>query len=192
MASPLPWTAVILAGGRGHRLGDVDKATVRLGGLTLLEHILRDLPEEVPVIVVSAPLPTSRPVTFVLEQPRFGGPVSGLAAALPLVRTPVFALLATDMPGAGALAIRLAAGLTEDDDVLMPVDADGMRQQLCSIVRTEAMRQALAKFATHDGVAMRAVMHELRVREQAQAPGEAHLLRDIDTPADLRAATDSQ
>ncbi|XVV06848.1 molybdenum cofactor guanylyltransferase [Actinosynnema sp. CA-248983] len=34
------WDAVVLAGGRGSRLGGVDKAAVEVGGRTLLDHAL--------------------------------------------------------------------------------------------------------------------------------------------------------
>ncbi len=188
MTTPTAWTAVILAGGHGRRLGNVEKASVRIGGQTLLERILQDLPDEVPVVVVGPTIPTSRPVRFVLEEPRFGGPVAGLATALPEIRTPLLALLATDMPRAARLLGTLRSALLDDDEVLMPVDAQGVRQQLCSIVRRDALALALAHFPSHDGIAMRALMARLKVRELALTTEQATMLQDIDTPEDLRRA----
>ncbi len=187
---PPAWTVVVLAGGRGRRLGEVDKASLLLNGRSLLDHVLLALPTEVAVVVVGPEMPTVRPVTFVQERPRFGGPVAGLAAAVPLVHTPLLALLATDMPRAGALASGLVERFREDDEVLMPLDAQGVRQPLCAVLRREATLAALAKFAVHDGVALRALMQQLRVRELLLAPGDAERLRDIDTPEDLRQATE--
>ena len=180
------WTAVILAGGRGHRLGDVEKAGLPLRGRSLLDHLLSQLPPEVPVIVVGPELQTMRPVTFVIEQPRYGGPVAGLAAALPLIATPGFALLATDMPRAGAVILGLIAMLNDEDEVLMPLDASGHRQQLCSALRTEAARSAIRQLATTTDVSMRDFMALLRVREWQLTPEQSLLLQDVDTPEDLQ------
>jgi molybdopterin-guanine dinucleotide biosynthesis protein A len=126
----------------------------------------------------------------VLEEPRFGGPVAALAAALPGIRTPLLALLATDMPRAGALVGSLLAAFSDGDQVLMSLDADGRRQQLCSILRRDALAAALACFPTPEGVAMRALMANLDVRELPLPPELADLLHDIDTPADLRRASE--
>ena len=180
------WTAVILAGGRGHRLGDVEKARLPLHGRSLLDHLLLQLPTQVPVIVVGPEVQTLRPVTFVVEQPRYGGPVAGLAAALPLVTTPSFALLATDMPRAGAVILELIGLLNDEDEVLMPLDASGHRQQLCSALRTEAARSAIRQLATTTDVSMRDFMALLRVREWQLTPEQSLLLQDVDTPEDLQ------
>jgi molybdopterin-guanine dinucleotide biosynthesis protein A len=86
MTENLPSAAVILAGGRGSRLGTVDKARLRVGGRTLLEWVLtRVRPQarrvaiatsgQVPVVggdaVATIRDATSPPI----------GPLGGLAAA---------------------------------------------------------------------------------------------------------------
>jgi molybdenum cofactor guanylyltransferase len=54
MAAPSDTAAVILAGGRGRRMGGVAKARLMLGGRSLLDHVLRRLAGQVSQIAVSA------------------------------------------------------------------------------------------------------------------------------------------
>ena len=93
--------AVVLAGGTAARMGGVDKAAVELHGRTLLELALDALVDAAEVVVVApAPVPTSRPVTFVCEDPPRGGPVAGLRTGVDaLQRRPARGgVLAVDIP----------------------------------------------------------------------------------------------
>ena len=65
--------AVVLTGGSAVRLDGADKASIELGGLTLLEHALGALVDVDEVVVVGDHVPTTRPVTFTREDPRHGG-----------------------------------------------------------------------------------------------------------------------
>ncbi len=83
------YAAVILAGGTAARMGGVDKAGVEYAGHTLLEHALRAVADAAEVVVVGEQVPTSRPVTFVREDPPQGGPAAGLLAGFAaLARAP--------------------------------------------------------------------------------------------------------
>ncbi len=179
------WTALILAGGRAQRLGNVEKATLRLGEQTLLDAVIAGLPVDVPVVVAGPRVPVAREVRFCLEEPRFGGPVAGIAAALPLVSTPLVALLATDMPGAGALAARLVAELDDEAEALVPVDPDGRAQPLCSVLRTAALRRAVDALGPPAGASLRSLLGRLAVHERPLLAGEADAVLDVDTPEDL-------
>ena len=58
-------------------------------GRTLLEHALEALVDAAEVVVVGDPVPTTRPVTFTRENPRYGGPVAALLTGRDaLVRRP--------------------------------------------------------------------------------------------------------
>src|SRR3546814_4463832 len=60
-----------------------------------------DLLDASEVVVVGDPVPTTRPVTFTRESPRYGGPVAGLLTGRDaLVRTPrTLGVLAVDKIG---------------------------------------------------------------------------------------------
>ncbi len=183
------WTAIVLAGGRGTRLGGVDKAALTIGGATALELILADLTEASRVIVAGPQRVASHDVLFRAEDPPGGGPVAGIAAALVDVETPLVALLATDMPWAGRLAARLVAEFDPDRaGLLVPVDATGRRQPLCAVADTEALRLALDRLGDPRGRSMRELLSGLDVQEHPLDAEEASCLDDIDTPADLSRA----
>lgn len=185
----LGWTALVLAGGRGSRLGHDDKAAITIGGTSALDHLLKALPERVPVVVAGPERPTQRPVTFRREWPLHGGPVAGIASGLEMVRTPITALLGVDMPWAGALLEHLIAEFAScDAAALVPVDGAGFRQPLCAVVRTEALRGALARLGDPSGSSLRELISLLDVHERPLSEAETRWVDDIDTPQDLRRA----
>ncbi|WIY54099.1 molybdenum cofactor guanylyltransferase [Devosia sp. YIM 151766] len=75
--------ALILAGGRGSRLGDVRKGELRIGGRTLLERVTERL-GDLPAIVSTGPGPTGIGADNTIADGTlsFGGPMAGIAAAL--------------------------------------------------------------------------------------------------------------
>lgn len=181
------WSALVLTGGTGRRLGGVDKATIDVAGTTLLDHLVGALPPTVPVVVAGPERPTSRPVTFRAEEPAGAGPVAGIAAALAEIRTPYVAVLAVDIPWSAPVVTALVAELclTDDIDVLIPVDAEGRRQLLCCAWRTAALASSLERLGDPRGRSVRDLIAGARVQERVLTPDEASLLADIDTPADL-------
>src|ERR1700712_3796344 len=96
----MSFSAVILAGGVAARLDGADKASVELPGRTLLTWALDAVVDAGEVVVVGDPVPAHRPVTFVREDPRHGGPVAALLTGRDaLLDAPAtLAVLACDMP----------------------------------------------------------------------------------------------
>jgi len=161
---------------------------VTLSGVSALEWILATVPAHVDIVVVAPERATSRPVRFCLEEPRFGGPVAALAAALDLVRTPVIALLGADMPLAGQLSIRLVDEFgASDRRTLLPVDADGRQQPLAMVAGADELRAAVAALRSVEGRSMRELLGQLECSERPLSALESRWLRDFDTPADLEA-----
>jgi molybdopterin-guanine dinucleotide biosynthesis protein A len=185
----LRWTALVLAGGQGSRLGNEDKAAVTIHGRSMLDQLLSSLPERVPIVVAGPERPTHRPVIFRQEWPIHGGPVAGIACGLEAVSTPLTALLAVDMPWAGGLLEHLIDEFASyDAAALVPVDGSGFRQPLCAVVRTHALRSALAELGNPHGRSVRDLMSFLDVRERPLGAAEMSWVEDIDTPEDLRKA----
>ena len=181
----VPTTAVVLCGGESRRFGS-DKTRADLGGVSVLDAVLSPLPEHWDVLCVGPERPTvRRGVRWTREDPPGGGPVAGLAAALGEVQAPVTVLLGGDMPGAGPVAVELAAALAGVPvaDVVAGVDGDGRVQPLLAAYRTEALRAALPERPA--GTPLRRVLDGLRAH-RVEVPPQAS--RDIDTPEDLEAA----
>ena len=180
------WSVIVLAGGSGQRLGGVDKAALPIDGTPALERLLASLPDAMPVIVAGPERTVARPVTFRPESPAGGGPVAGIAAAMPAVATPNLIIVATDMPWSGPII----TGLTErfalsSADALIPVSNDGRRQVLCCVWRTDALRGALGELGEPRGRSVRSLVALASVDEWHLDMAESGLLADIDTPDDL-------
>ncbi|MEV0677606.1 NTP transferase domain-containing protein [Actinosynnema sp. NPDC050436] len=170
------WDAVVLAGGRGSRLGGVDKGSIRVAGRTLLDHAL-DAVRGAARVVVVGPEKDVPGVLWTREEPPGGGPAAGVAAGLRHVRADVVVVLAVDQPGVTSSTVErlLAVG-----GPAVLVDEDGREQWLAGAWRTGALVAALPDDPR--GASMRSVLGPLLPAPVAALPGEA---RDVDTPADL-------
>jgi molybdopterin-guanine dinucleotide biosynthesis protein A len=191
---PLRLGAVVLAGGTAARMGGVDKSAIELGGVTLLERALAATMSAVEVVVVGEQVPTTRPVTWTVEDPPRGGPAAGLLAGLDrfLVTPDLVAVLAVDMPRvtAGTVA-RLTAVLESDRglDGAVLVDETGRRQTLAAVYRHDALSAARpTQHEQQHGLPMRRLVAPMRL---AEVPAVDEETRDVDTWADVRDLRDS-
>ncbi|MFL6159226.1 MAG: molybdenum cofactor guanylyltransferase [Marmoricola sp.] len=182
--------AVVLAGGTSVRLDGADKASIELGGLTLLEHALGAMLDIDEVVVVGEAVPTTRPVTFTREDPAGGGPAAGVLAGLrAFARRPdLLVVLAVDMPLVTSATVRrlaaaaAAAGAASDGAVL--VDQAGKLQYLCAAYRPDALDRVRPPYEDEHGLAMRTLVGALDLAQVAAFGPET---RDVDTWDDLLA-----
>ena len=186
MTEPQRLGAIILTGGTAARMGGIDKASIELGGVTLLERALAATMGAVEVVVVGEEVPTTRPVTWTREDPVGGGPAAGLYAGLGWIRTDLVAVLAVDMPkvNAGTIA-RLtwaveAGGYDGPVDGAVLEDADGRTQPLCAVYRVASLREKRPD-DVHD-LSMKRLLATLNLDRVPAVGSEA---RDIDTWEDL-------
>lgn len=177
------FAAVVLAGGQASRLGGADKASIELGGRSLLERSLDAVVDAGEVVVVGHQVPTERPVTFVLEDPRHGGPAAGLLTGRDslLRRFPTIAVLAVDMPHLTSSTFRRLheAAVGHEGAVLT---REG-RRQLAFVVETARLDAVRPDREAQHGLAIRALLEQLDLVDVASVGPEA---RDIDTWSDLR------
>ena len=121
---------MVLAGGTAARMGGVDKASIELDGVTLLERALAATMSASRWSWSDSRCPPPVPVTWTIEDPASGGPAAGLLAGLDrfLVEPDLVAVLAVDMPrvNAGTVA-RLTWAVEADTDVDGAVLADPRR-----------------------------------------------------------------
>lgn len=179
------FAAIVLSGGGAARLGGADKASIEVGGRTLLEHAIAALVDAAEVVVVGSEVPTSRPVTFTREDPAGGGPVAGLLAGIrALARRPDrVVVLAVDMPLVSPETVRRLLGAAQDDGAVL-VDASGRDQYLCAAYSVRAIERASRADddAGGRGVAMRDLVSDLRLERVIAVDDEAE---DLDTWEDL-------
>jgi molybdopterin-guanine dinucleotide biosynthesis protein A len=178
------FSAVVLAGGTAARLGGADKASIEHAGRTLLEWALDALLDAAEVVVVGDPVPTTRPVTFTRESPRYGGPVAALLTGRDaLLRAPrTLGVLAVDMPRVTAYTFRRLHEAAGGHDGAFLADRDGRRQLagVLDVARLDAVRP------DHQGQHGMALHRLLSGLDLATIGPEGEEARDIDTWADLR------
>ncbi len=195
MSSPYSrLAAVILTGGTGVRLGGVDKASIEVDGLTLLEHALAATDAADEVVVVGPELPTTRPVTWTREEPQGGGPAAGLLAGIDALTEPpeLVCVLAVDMPRFSARTLdRLVDVLVSDGDgadAACLFDDEHRKQWLAAVYRYDALEAARpGSHAAEHGLSIRRLMMPLRILAVPAVADEAH---DVDTWEDLRDLSD--
>ena len=127
-------TAVVLAGGRGRRLGGQDKGLMQLDGRPMIEHILNLVTPQVNAVIINANrnqqvyADSGHPVISD-NMTDYQGPLAGFAAALAATDTDYIMTLPCDGPYVPAdLASRLSAAIIENDAELA-VAHDGQRMQ---------------------------------------------------------------
>lgn len=96
-------TGVVLAGGRGQRMGGVDKGLQALAGRPLVAHVLERLRPQVGEVLISANRHGDVYAAFghtVLADAEadFAGPLAGVLAALSVCRTPWLVCVPCDAP----------------------------------------------------------------------------------------------
>lgn len=170
------WDAIVLAGGRGSRLGGVDKAALEFDGETLLARTLRAVAGAGRIIVAGDPGPVPQGAILVQEEPRFAGPAAAIGAAMAEVRAPYVFLAGCDHPFL-ADAVDLLLDEASGDGVIA-IDADGRRQYLMSVLDAAALRASIAAQATLVDLAVRALLVPLELME---IPIPARAALDIDT-----------
>lgn len=178
------YDAIVLAGGRGSRLGGVSKPDVAVGGRRLLDVALAGVAGAEQVVVVGE-VEVPPGVLRTREDPPFGGPVAGVEAGFALLpsHAPWTVLLASDLPDAEAAAsVLLADEPAADVDGACLVDKDGRLQWLLGCYRSDVLGRRLAE---RNGItAMYRLLEPLTL--QRIDPGEASVA-DLDTPEDADA-----
>ena len=193
--------AVVLAGGRGTRLGGADKPGLVVGQRTLLGSVVWAVTEAGAsrVVVVGPQRPASgspgargaEQVRYTREDPPGGGPVPALRRGLAEVSAPDVVLLAADLPFLRPVHVtRLLAALAGPAARgAALLDASGQPQWLASGWPAAVLRAALEGYP---GRSLRGVLGPLEpvLLPDDTAAGEPPPWLDCDTADDLRVAQD--
>ncbi len=145
-------TGVILAGGRGQRMGGEDKGFVVLAGRPMVAHVLAALTPQVDALAISANRNLERYAEYghpviTDTDPDFQGPLAGMAGVLARVATPLTLFVPCDGPRLPAdLAARLSAALNADTPPAMASDGERL-QPAHALVRTELASRLTADLA---------------------------------------------
>ncbi len=187
-------TAIILAGGRGARLGGQDKGWIQYADKPLIEHLIERLRDQVDEIVISCNRNLDRyrklgyPIVADTEQ-NFGGPLAGIAAAASHCHESFVLLSPCDTP---LLPLNLAQRLgdaLEDSPYDAAIPTDGHHQQyLCSLLRRRVISSAAHSLKTNKPAvkAWLATLQTVSVDFSDQAIGFSNINRPADLPTTPR------
>ncbi|THF64585.1 molybdenum cofactor guanylyltransferase [Pseudothauera nasutitermitis] len=162
MSSPMEparITGVILAGGRGQRMGGVDKGLVDFRGRPLAAWAVERFGPQVDELLINANRNARRyaafgPPVFGDDLEDFPGPLAGLHAALGHAAHPLVATVPCDSPLLPLdLVARLLAGLREHDAEVAVARALGRGQPVFCLCRRE-LRASLGAYLAGGGRAM--------------------------------------
>jgi molybdopterin-guanine dinucleotide biosynthesis protein A len=174
--------AIVLAGGTARRLGGVPKHTIVVDDQTLLARTLAAVADAAQVVVVGDEglKAIAGDCTVVREDPPLAGPAAGIGAALPHLTAERVVVLACDHPYiADAIGALLGAA---GPDGAIAIDADGRRQNLTFVARTEALRAAVERQPSLVDLAVHRLIEPL---DLAEIGVPARALVDVDAWEDL-------
>ena len=184
---------LILAGGRGQRLGGVDKGLQSWRGLPLVDHALARLAPQVREVMISAnrnrALYATRAARVLPDaSDDFPGPLAGILAGLRAAATPWLAVVPCDSPLLpGDLFVRLARGLGDAPGAVVQRDhgANGLRlEPVCCLLST-ALADDLARYLAAGGRKVEGWVARHATPVLFDRPDDASAFANVNTPADL-------
>ncbi|QIK37517.1 molybdenum cofactor guanylyltransferase [Caldichromatium japonicum] len=183
-------TALILAGGRGRRLGGIDKGLVEIGDRPLIAWILAALAPQVGAILISANRHSEHYRSLghpVLTDPLpdYPGPLAGILAGLRAAPSPWILVVPCDAPCLPLdLGTRLARALVQHRGDLAVVH-DGERAQWLHALLPVGLADELADFLAQGGRRAEDWLRRYRIA-WADYSGQAKAFVNLNTLEDLR------
>lgn len=155
-------TAVILAGGRGSRMGGVDKGLQNFNGIPLVLHTLMRLSPQVGSLMINANRNLSAYESFGVDvwpdstgMGEFAGPLAGFVTAMERCETPYLLTVPCDTPLFPTdLVTRLSEAMTRehaDFAVAAAIEEGQLRPQPVFCLMSTDMLQSLLAFTRSGG-----------------------------------------
>jgi molybdenum cofactor guanylyltransferase len=187
--------AAIIAGGRGRRLGGVDKGALTIDGQTFLERqleVLRPLFGRVLLVTAAAPMPPPEGVTLLEDRPPPGrGPLAGFEVALEALTPEEQGVVCVggDMPLLQPAALQLLRDYAPGAPVVVP-RVNGFPEPLLARYGRETLplvRAALAAGRLQTSVFAAAIPGVVWLDAADLRAVDPHLLslENVNTPDDL-------
>lgn len=144
-------TAVVLAGGRGRRIGGQDKGLVEVGGRPLIEHILDLVTPQVSAVIINAN--RNQQVYAGYGYPvisdnltDYQGPLAGFAAALAACETDYIITLPCDGPYVPTDLVGKLSSAIKNNNAELAVAHDGQRMQPVYALIPRSLLESLQEF----------------------------------------------
>ncbi|MDD1744650.1 MAG: molybdenum cofactor guanylyltransferase [Candidatus Methanoperedens sp.] len=144
----MPYSALILAGGMGRRLGYREKALIDINGKTLIALIIEKLEKVVDSIIISVrdraqeellKAALSLEYRFAYDIHKNTGPMSGILSGLSSCEDEYCFIAACDMPFINENVVRLLFRRSDNFDAAIPRWEDGFLEPLHAVYRCVPM-----------------------------------------------------
>ena len=184
-------TGIVLCGGRGRRMGTVDKGLVELNGKPLVAHVIERLAPQVGTLIINANQNIDRYAAFdrpVLSDALDGyaGPLAGLHAGMTYANTPYVVTAPCDSPFLPQdLVARLSATLMRNGAQIAVAKTFDQPHPVFALVRRDVLAH-LERFLQAGGRKIDAWYATL-VAADAPFDDEADAFRNINTREELDA-----
>lgn len=154
-------SAIVLAGGRGRRMGSVEKALLEFEGKTILERLLENLFRVVDEVILSVrdknqeekfrfvleKFP-AREIRFCFDTLEDAGPLEGIRAGLLESRTEYSFVCAGDMPFVDSRVVALLFEKASEHDAALPKWEDGKFEPLHAVYSKKMIPEIEKAFET--------------------------------------------
>ena len=150
-------TAVILAGGKGSRIGGQDKGLITFNGKPMIEHLLERIRPQTPNIIINANRNQTRYQQYGYpvisdQMDDFQGPLAGFSSAIKAVDTDYILTLPCDGPLLPLdLLTRLMSAATHNQHNKPIVVHDGKRLQPVYALIPVTLGESLDQFLSEGG-----------------------------------------
>lgn len=185
-------TGLILAGGRGERLGGVDKGLVQYRGRPLIEHVVERFTPQVQSILISANRNLERYAAIAeivtdadacVQTEAFAGPLVGMLAGLRRATSEWLAIVPCDAPHLPLDLVRRLAHARTGSIEAAYVRTGSMMQPAFALIRTAAAN-SLSHWLSSGSRAVHAWL--LSLDSVAVDFDDEHAFANINTLADIR------
>jgi molybdopterin-guanine dinucleotide biosynthesis protein A len=200
----MAYSAIILAGGRGKRMGYREKALVDINGKPLVTYVIKSLEKIVDEIIISVRDKTQGEAlnsmlpgyTYAYDEFENKGPLSGILSGLTLCRNEFCFIAACDMPFINENVVKMLFRMSEAHDAAIPRWEDGFLEPLHSVYRCEPMIRETRK-AMENGESIilapifRMNINYMTLENIRKIDPELKTLININTPEDLKLITNN-
>lgn len=182
-------SGVILAGGRGSRVGGTDKGLIDLAGQPMIAHTIERFAPQVSTLFINANRNTDRYVTFgyrVIED-SFGdypGPLAGIGAGLAASETSFLAVAPCDSPFLPRDLVARLAGPLEQTGADISVALCGGRPQPVFILIARHLGDSISTFLASGGRKITQWYRQESHLEVEFGPDE-RVFANVNTPEDI-------
>lgn len=143
----MAYSAIILAGGKGKRMGYREKSMMVINGQPLITYVIKSLENVVDEIIISVRdkaqgellNPMLPGYTYAYDEFENKGPLSGMLSGLTLCRNDFCFIAACDMPFINEDAVKMLFSMIEAHDAAIPRWEDGFLEPLHAVYRCKPM-----------------------------------------------------